>query len=103
MKRTATRYSQLQRTLSGGGLRIVQQMKSLAEPTYQIEGINKVSKPTLDAQMWVAKNAFMAEYNAPSIQYNTKSRDITKTILDADKLNKAGKLEDAQKLYKLAA
>merc|ERR1712157_472245 len=63
----------------------------------------KKQRMCLAAEMWVEKNAFMAEYKASSAQYNTKSRTITETILTADKLSKAGKQEDAQKLYESAA
>merc|ERR1712207_49258 len=72
-------------------------------PSYVSKGVTKVNNNQFAAMMWVEKNAFMAEYKASSAQYNTKSRTITETILTADKLSKAGKLEDAQKLYESAA
>merc|ERR1712176_556987 len=72
-------------------------------PSYVSKGVTKVNNNQFAAMMWVEKNAFMAEYKASSAQYNTKSRTITETILTADKLSKAGKQEDAQKLYESAA
>merc|ERR1712157_715878 len=72
-------------------------------PSYVSKGVTKVNNNQFAAMMWVEENAFMAEYKASSAQYNTKSRTITETILTADKLSKAGKLEDAQKLYESAA
>ena len=62
-----------------------------------------VTQASENAQNWVAKNAFLAEYKAPSIDHNTKTREIYFKVLAADKLVKSGKSKDAQKLYKEAA
>ena len=102
--RSATALSQLQKTFSGSR-KIIQPTQSLMTASYVIEGTAKASpRPThTEAHVWVAKNAFMQEYKAPSIDYNNKSRDITNQVLVADRLNKAGKSKDAQKLYHSAA
>merc|ERR1711862_2553 len=101
MQRSATRFTKLQKRLSSG-LRGAKQQER-PPPSYVSKGVTKVSSSQFASLMWIEKNAFMAEYKAPSAYYNTKSRSITETILNADKLNKAGKQKDAQKLYITAA
>merc|ERR1712207_1297 len=113
MQRSATGFSKLQ---NPAGLEETKRQER-PPPSYVSKGVTKVNNNQFAAMMWVEKNAFMAEYKASegnsilllisitasSAQYNTKSRTITETILTADKLSKAGKQEDAQKLYESAA
>ena len=99
MQRSATGFSKLQ---NPAGLEETKRQER-PPPSCVSKGVTKVNNNQFAAMMWVEKNAFMAEYKASSAQYNTKSRTITETILTADKLSKAGKQEDAQKLYESAA